>query len=273
MEIKELIQAGHFTEARQKLVAAVKASPADSASRTLLFQVLCYCGEWEKADRHLDAIAAQDTIRGAGSLGYKNAIRAELERAAVVSNNRHASFISEPPDYLEHFMLFRSDVVEGKEGEAAELLAQLVSKRPSLSGTLNGQPFEGFCETDATLFPFLEAFTHEHYLWVPFETIRELSVFRPETLLDLLWIGARITTWEGLTMNCFLPVLYPNSFLHEDARIQMGRMTDWQTLAGPYSRGFGQHVFDVGGRDVSLLEIEELVFTFSGKEQSDEEKS
>jgi len=72
-------------------------------------------------------------------------------------------------------------------------------------------------------------------------------------------------------MNCFLPVLYPNSFVHEDARLKMGRMTDWQPLAGSYARGVGQHVFEVGGRDRAILELREVLFNLPGKEKNDEE--
>jgi type VI secretion system protein ImpE len=215
MEIKELIQAGNLAEARQQLVAAVKASPADLASRTLLFQVLCYLGEWDKADRHLEAISAQDSSCGAGALGYRNIVLAEIARCDVINKNQNASFISDPPDYLGSFLQLRTKLAEGNENQAGDLLATLESLRPTISGTVNDTPFVGFCDTDTTLFPFLEVIAHERYLWVPFESIRELSISQPDSLLDLLWIAARITTWEGLTMNCYLPVLYPNSFLHK----------------------------------------------------------
>lgn len=273
MEIKELIQAGQLAEARQRLVAVVRESPSDTTNRTLLFQVLCYLGEWDKADRHLQAIAAQDSRREAGILGYKNIVHAEVERHHVINNRQNGSFISDPPDYLGLFSQVQKKMGEGKVNEAEELLVKLDSNRPVLSGTVNDTPFVGFCDTDTTLFPFLEVFTHERYLWVPFESIRELSLSKPNSLLDLLWIAARITTWEGVTMNCFLPVLYPNSFLHEDERIKMGRMTDWQSLAGPYARGVGQHVFAVGGHEMAILEIQDIVFSFPGKEQNDEENN
>ncbi|MCB2181952.1 MAG: tetratricopeptide repeat protein [Desulfobulbaceae bacterium] len=270
MEVKELIQAGKLAEARQLLVAAVKASPADPVSRTLLFQVLCYSGEWDKADRHLQAIATQDSGREAGALGYRNIIQAEMERREVAGSNQSASFLSEPPDYLDLFLQIRKKLSEKNESEAATLLAELDSLRPSISGTVNDTAFSGFCDTDTTLFPFLEVIAHERYLWVPFESIRELSLSAPESLLDLLWVSARITTWEGFAMNCYLPVVYPHSYLHEDERIKMGRMTDWQALAGSYAQGMGQHVYDVGGKDMAILEIQDIVFNFPGKEESDE---
>jgi len=273
MEIKELMQAGKLAEARQQLVAAVKASPADLTSRTLLFQVLCYCGEWDKADRHLQAIVAQDSNRGAGVLGYRNLVHAEMERLDVRNKNLNASFLSDPPDYLDLFLLFRENLREKKQDEAGEILAKLDSLRPAISGTVNDTAFEGFCDTDTTLFPFLEVFAHERYLWIPFESMRELSVSQPESLLDLLWIPARVTTWEGLTINCYLPVLYPESFLHEDARIIMGRMTDWTPLVGAYARGLGQHVFEVGGKDMAILEIHDVIFNFPGNKETDEKNN
>jgi type VI secretion system protein ImpE len=273
MDIKELIHAGKLAEARQQLVAAVKVSPADSASRTLLFQVLCYLGEWDKADRHLEAITVQSSGGGGGPLAYRNIVHAEMDRLDAVNKNHNGSFISDPPGYLDLFLQIRNKLYQEKEHEAQELLATLESLRPTLSGTVNDTPFVGICDTDTTLFPFLEVIAHERYLWVPFESIRELSISEPNSLLDLLWIAARITTWEGLTMNCYLPVLYPKSFLHEDENIKMGRMTDWKSLVGSYAQGVGQHVFEVGGKDMAILEIRDIVFNFPGNKGSDEEKS
>lgn len=273
MEVKELIKEGKLAEARSQLVARVKAAPGDQASRTLLFQILSYCGEWDKADRHLEALGAQDISREAGVLGYRNLVHAEMERHAVINKNLNASFLSDPPDYLDFFSLFREKLREKKHDEAGEVLAKINSLRPVISGTVNDTAFEGFCDTDTTLFPFLEVFAHERYLWLPFESIRELSVAKPQSLLDLLWIPGQVTTWEGLTMNCYLPVLYPQSFLHGDAKIIMGRMTDWTPLVGAYTKGVGQHVFEVGGKDMAILEMHDIIFNLPGKEKTDEEKS
>ena len=100
--------------------------------------------------------------------------------------------------------------------------------------------------------------------------MRELVIDPPKTLFDLLWIPARITTWEGLNINCFVPVLYPDSFLHEDDRVKLGRMTDWVSLGGTFTQGFGQHVFQIGGEEKSILEIREVLFKLSGSEENHE---
>jgi type VI secretion system protein ImpE len=74
----------------------------------------------------------------------------------------------------------------------------------------------------------------------------------------------------GLTLNCFLPVLYPDSFQHEDDRLKLGRMTDWTDLGPGFHQGFGQHVYQVGDDDVAILEIREAVFNSFEVENKDE---
>ncbi|MBW2706080.1 MAG: hypothetical protein JRD84_07205, partial [Deltaproteobacteria bacterium] len=128
----------------------------------------------------------------------------------------------------------------------------------------------GFSETDTRLTCFLEAFVHERYVWLPLEMLRELTLPEPQTLLDLLWASAQITMQGGLTLNCFLPVLYPDSFQQEDDQLKLGRMTDWTDLGSGFHQGFGQHVYQVGDDDVAILEIREAVFNSFEVENKDE---
>jgi protein involved in temperature-dependent protein secretion len=61
-------------------------------------------------------------------------------------------------------------------------------------------------------------------------------------------------------MTCFLPVLYPDSFLHEDERVKFGRVTDWIPLGNTFYKGAGQHVFHMGNDEIAILELREVVF-------------
>jgi len=253
MNSKELIQAGRLQEAREKLVGEVKASPGDPAGRTLLFQVLALLGEWDKAARHLDMIGTSDPARAIHAQTCRNLILAEKERIEVCSLKQLPSFLPETPGYFEPYREALKSIQAGDGEKAAELFSSI--ERPAVSGTVNDKPFEGISDTDTFLHAFLEAFVHERYVWIPFEHIRELIVAEPKTLLDLIWIQAGITTWEGLSLNCFLPVLYPGSFLHENDQIRLGRLTQWSELCGSFLKGHGQHVYQIGQEDVSLLEI------------------
>lgn len=264
MDARDLIKAGRLADARKQLVDEVKSSPADSGKRTLLFQVLSYHGEWDRAEHHLDALVAQDSRMETGAQVYKNLIRGERERADVVGLRRRPSLLPATPPYLETYFAAWEKVV-GKEIEVAEgLFDRIDADRPTLQGTVDGKDFTGFRDTDTFLSFFIEVFVHDRYLWVPIESIRELSISPPKTLYDLLWAPGRMTTWEGLALNGYLPVLYPDSFSHEEDRIKLGRMTDWVSLGGSFSKGMGQHVFQVGEEEMPLLEIQEAHFKAPG---------
>ncbi|HDH05838.1 MAG TPA: hypothetical protein ENH01_09030 [Nitrospirae bacterium] len=260
MDSRELIKAGKLSDARKQLVEEVKSSPADMGRRTMLFQAHSLLGEWDRAERQLDVIAAQDPDRDTGVQVYKNLLSAEKERLEAYNNDRRPSFMPEPPPYLEMYYAARNKLVENRIEEAKELFDKIDAQIPDISGTVNGKNFAGFRDTDIFVSLFLEAIVHERYILIPFEKIRELSISRPKTFSDLIWISANITTWEGLTLNCFLPVLYFDSFKHGDDRVKLGRMTDWTPLGGPFSRGVGQRVFHVGEEDVPILEIREVIF-------------
>ncbi len=260
MDAKELINTGNLSEARSQLIGNVKNSPGDTASRTLLVQVLFYCGEWDKATQHLDTIGGLDIKSEIGVQVYKNLVTAEKARLEVADLKRRPEFLPEIPPYAEQIFLARELLAANKHEEAAENFKQAGSRLSTLTGTVNGEKFSGISNTDAYLGPFLEAIVHERYVWIPFEAIRELIISSPKTLLDLLWIDAQITCWDGLTLNCFLPVLYPKTFQHKDDRLKLGRMTDWIDLGNGFHQGIGQHVLEIGEKEMALLEIQEIQF-------------
>jgi type VI secretion system protein ImpE len=260
MDTKELIRAGRIGDARRQLIEEVKTKPADTAKRVLLFQVLCLFGEWAKAERHLDLIMSQDRKSETGVQVYKNLLRAELMRSEVGKLGARPSFLPEAPPYTEMYFAALNHLKAGKFQEAADFFAAVDSHRPGISGTVNGKSFSGVNDTDAFLSCFLEAIVHDAYVWIPFESIRELVVSPPATLFDTIWVPARGTLWEGLSLNCYLPVLYPDSFLNDDDRIRLGRMTEWAHLGGPFHKGMGQHVFQFGEEDIAILEIRDAIF-------------
>jgi type VI secretion system protein ImpE len=260
MDAKDFIRAGRLAEARKQLTEEVKAAPEDSAKRTLLFQVLSFYGEWDRAERHLDVIASRDAKSETGVQVYKNIIKAEKERIEVSQRLRRPSILPKTPPYFELYFDALEKLTKNDVDGAAGAFDQMGAAHPLISGTINGKSFEGFEDTDSCLALFLEGIVHDRYVWIPVEMVREVILSDPKTLFDLLWIPAHVTTQEGLSIGCYLNVLYPDSFAHEDDRLKLGRMTDWLPLGGPFSKGVGQHVFQVGEEEMALLEIREVLF-------------
>ena len=260
MNPKDLIRAGRLSEARGQLAGEVKSSPSDVSKRTLLFQVLSFYGEWDKAERHLDLISSRDPSAETGVQVYKNLINAEKERMEVLERKRTPGFLTGAPAYLELYFAAWDKLKGKKTEEARKLYKQIDAQRPAISGTIDGKSFSSFKDTDTFLSSFLEAVVHDRYVWLPFESLRELSISPPKTLFDLLWIQARIVTWEGLTINCYLPVLYPDSSTHEDDRVKLGRMTDWISMGDSFSKAMGEHVYQIDGEEIAILEVRDVTF-------------
>ncbi|MFZ4858661.1 MAG: type VI secretion system accessory protein TagJ [Desulfuromonadaceae bacterium] len=269
MNPTELIKAGKLTEARAHLIGEVKASPGNSESRMLLVKVLVFLGEWDKVLVHLDILKVNESGTTPEIAFVRTLVEAEKKRLEVLQNKTVPDFMTDPPAILGEFLSAREKLFQGNAAEFSKLLSEMEDSQVTLSGTVNGVPFEGISDLDATLFPFLEAFIHDRYIWIPFTAIREFSAQPPLSLLDLVWTRARIVTWDGLTTDCILPVLYPGSGLHQDDTIRLGRVTDWVDLAGGYSRGVGQHILNFGDEEKGLLEIHELTIDASKQERSE----
>ncbi len=263
MEAKELIRAGKLGEARSQLVSEVRDRPGNAATRTLLFQVMALLGEWDKAERHLDVLAAQDVKTEIGVQAYRNLLNMERQRHETFELGRRPPLVPASPPYLELVFLLWESLNQNDIDEASALQDKIDAARPGIAGQCNDKPFTGFSDTDAYLAPFVEAMIHDRYVWIPVECIRELLLPSPRTLLDTIWAPAHITTWEGLTLQCNLPVLYPESCKHAADPIKMGRLTEWVHIGGRFSRGFGQHVFQVGDDELGLLEIREIHFSLA----------
>ncbi len=260
MDPRELLRAGKLEEARDELGARVKRSPGDTAQRTLLFQVLCFCGQWDRAERHLDVLAAMEPERETGIQVFRNLVRCEKEREDVRARRRRPTFAPETPFYAELYFDMLDKLEQGRWEEAGEVFAEIERQLPGFRGVLNDGGFERFRDTDTLLAPFLEAMVYDRYVWIPLEAVREWTLAQPKTLLDTLWVPVRIDTWQGLNMQCFMPVLYPGSHEHADERVRMGRVTDWVERGGGFARGVGQHVYETDGGDVALLEIRQITF-------------
>lgn len=260
MDPTELVRSGKLAEARQQLTATVKNRPADLSARTLLSQVLLFFGEWGRAASHLDIIATQDQRSETGVQVYRNLINAEKDRIEVLGLNKPPTFFPEAPTYAVDYLNAIGKLMEQRVEDATPLFQKVEDACPRISGKLNGEDFSGFRDTDACLAFVLEALVHDRYLWIPFDLVKSITISRPTTLLDTLWIQARVEFWKGPSIGGYLPVIYAGSFQHKEDMVKLGRMTDWVHLGGQFSRGFGQHVFEAGEWEKSMLEIEEISF-------------
>ena len=232
MKAQELFQAGKLDEAVQALGAELRDNPADAKRRTFLFELLCFAGEYQRAEKQLDVLAADGRAAEMGTMLYRAALHAERIRQAIFEQKDYPS-----------------------TGPAPEAPA---------AGSLNGTPFTFFSDADPRLGARLEVFAAGDYLWIPFEHISSIELEAPKRLRDLLWSPALVRTgpaFKGKELGeVLLPVISPLSWKHANNQVRLGRATEWEDEGTGDVVPLGQKMFAVDEDEVPILEIRKLEF-------------
>lgn len=230
MNAAELYQAGRLDEAITALGDALRDDPADARRRTFLFELLCFAGLYERAEKQLDVLAQGDRDAQVGALLYRGALHAERTRQSMF--------------------------------EPGGLPPSAAAVRP-VSGTLNGQPFDSLADADPRIGARLELFVAGQYTWLPFEHVSTVRMEPPRRLRDLLWAPVVVRPSEQMRElelgEVLMPVLTTFAWRHADPLVRLGRITDVETLDDGDLAPVGQKVWLVDDREVPVLELRELV--------------
>jgi len=260
VKAKELLDANRLSAAILELNQEVKQHPTDLRIRTFLFELLCFDGAHERAERQLDVIGLQNESAGIGVDVYRQLLRADKARRRWFTEGLKPTFLIDPPSWAHH-QLEAGHRLRGQQAEeATTLLEEAAHSRPKLTGLVNGMRCTEFRDIDDRLGAVLEVFFRETYVWLPTEQVRKITIPPPSQLRDLLWLPATIEIEEGAAGQVYLPVLYVGSQSENDDQLRLGRMTDWRELGNGLVGGVGQRMFLVDDREFSILEIREMEF-------------
>lgn len=228
MSANELFKAGQLAQAIDAQIQAVKSKPADHGLRIFLFELLCFAGELDRAQKQIDVVKYDQAELDAAVLGYRRLLDSERARRKVFQEKAQPMFLGPIPESINQRLLALTQLVEGKTAEAGALLDQLNGEIVPVKGKLNDKAFEGFRDGDDRLAGVLEVMAHGNYFWVPIEQISMIAANAPKFPRDLLWLPAHLELKEGQSGSVFLPSLYPESYAAKDPQLQLGRLTDWQ---------------------------------------------
>jgi type VI secretion system protein ImpE len=264
-DAKEFLARGDLAGAISSITLNVKSRPADASARIFLFELLCFAGEYDRAEKHLDTIGHQKEEMLIGTTVYRQLLAAEKARRQIFSGDGLPGFLADPPDYaplyLESIRLARNDSPE----KARILLEKALELVHPMAGKADGYPFDGFEDSDIFIGPFLEVMLGNNYSWIPFEEIKHIELSKPEQLRDLIWAKAKLETNGGNLGDVFLPVLYPFSSDDRDDSVKLGRVTKWIEIGSGLTRGVGQRLFMAGGQEKAILEMTEITFESASK--------
>lgn len=260
MTASDLFHACRLREAIDAQTAKVKSAPADQPARFFLFELFLFSGDLDRARKQLDVLRYDDTKHSAAVEQYRQALEAEAKRRAVMAGTAQPKALLTAPDHVRLRLEALPYLARGEHAEARRLLDEANAAVPSLTGTLNGQPFEGFYDADDRFGTVLEVIgTGGLYSWVPLEQVASITMNPPEAPRDVVFRPAQLVLTDGLEGDVFLPGLYPGSHEHADDEIKLGRATDWLGADDEVFRGAGGKLFQAGDRHVRLIEVMALV--------------
>jgi type VI secretion system protein ImpE len=234
MNSQELLRAGRLDDALKALSSEVRDNPTDARRRTFLFELLCFAGAYERAEKQLEVLGQAGPSSELGVLLYRSALYAERQRQDLFTRGEYP----QRPD----------------------------SPTPARTGTFNGKPVSSFSDADPRIGARLEIFAAGNYLWLPLEHVASIHIEPPKRLRDLLWTPAAVRTtpsFKGAELGeVLLPVLAPFSWQHSDDAVRLGRATVWEQRAGyPEEVPFGQKMWLVDDEEIPFLELRSLEFS------------
>ena len=243
MLAQDLVKECHLGEAIEAQLAETRSFPADADRRHLLFTLLAFAGDLERAHKQADALGTLAPALESWAEIYRGLLAAENERRRVHREGASPLLPKEPPPHLTRRLEALAALRAGDAGTARTVLAAAAG--PALGGRIDGVPFTAIADADDALGGVLEVFAGGRYLWVPWERIRRLDIPEPRHLIDTLWVEARLEEHSGVAAVVYLPVLYEGSWSCSDDRLRLGRITDWTDSLGVAFRGSGQRVLAV----------------------------
>lgn len=232
MIAEDLYRAGKLYKAIAALNSHLRDNPTDFRARTFLFELLCFAGDYVRAEKQLDILEQQGNQASAfGTLLYKAALNAEKTRQHMFETKKFPK------------------PVENGDNQA-------------LRGKLNGAEFESLSDADPRIGEKLEVFAAGDYLWISYRDIASLTAGPPKRLRDLLWLPAQLQTGPTCQSRDFgevlLPVISPLSWRNSDDQVRLGRVSEWREDEAGEIAPFGQKLLLVDEEEIPFLEIREL---------------
>ncbi len=257
----EHFQAGRLQDAVDAALADVKKNPNDTDRRGLLAELLCFVGDWERADKQVDTIGHQDPKAIVGLSLIRQLIRAEVSRKECFESGRPPELLAEAPPSLRHSLEALAALREGDSASAAALLAEAEKLRIAVAGQSGEQKFDDFRDLDDLTAGVFEVLTSTgKYFWIPIERVQTVEFHPPKRPRDLLWRQCEMVVEDGPHGDVYLPTVYFASAGGED-QLRLGRGTDWTGGDGEPMRGHGQRMFLMGDEAVPIMQLESIEFS------------
>jgi type VI secretion system protein ImpE len=227
-------RAGRLDKAIEAAGSELRVQPLDRKLRTFLFELLCFAGDFDRAEKQLAVLGDQSSAADTGAMLLKGLLQAHRTREDVFA--------------------------------ATPALAEEEEYRGSL--IVNGVEFAGCTDEDPRIGASLEVYRGARYHRIPFREVERVTIAAPARPRDLLWIPATIALKQSTgaadsEMFAHLPALAPQSSSHSDSAVRLGRLSVVEEDERGVALPVGTKLLICGSEEVSLLDVRSLVFVFA----------
>jgi type VI secretion system protein ImpE len=258
--LHSLLEAHSYGELKAQIIESVRKHPSNVRERWLLFELLCLDGEWERALQQLQTWATLEPEGTAHAQMYRGLIRSEMFRAEVFAGQRTPGEIEPLPEWVKVLLQANVKLGEGQLAAADELRRAALDAAPATRGesTQIGE-FEWLTDSDSRLGPVCELTVAGGYRWVPFDSMKSLTLGPVTALTDLVWRSAVVGLRDATVLRGYLPVRYPGSE-SGPAAMRLARETIWKDVGETGVIALGQKTWSTDKGDFGLLDIGECRF-------------
>lgn len=262
-------RSGDLRGAIQSATADVKAKPTDIDNRALLSDMHCFAGDYERADKHLEAITTLAPNASVGVSLIRQMIRGEKWRLDFYRDGRTPEFLGKPGPRLELQLRASIEMRHDNREEASKLLGEAEEMRGELAAKSGETAYSDFRDCDDLLAGVFEVFTSTgKYYWIPMERVIELEPRPIERPRDYLWRQFRMEVKDGPDGEVYLPSIYcaENVEMGDESAdpARLGRVSEFSETEPV--RGVGRRLFLLGDDAVTVDQLPEL--TIASREDS-----
>jgi len=252
---EDLLKSGDLDGALAALQEAIRGDAANPALRIFLFQLLCVRGDWKRAIAQLKLSAEMDGTATHMAQTYREGIICEVYREKVFAGEKDPLIFGEPAEWIALMTEALKSNAAGNAEQAAETRARAFDLAPTMSGKIDGEPFEWIADADMRLGPLLEVIVNGRYFWMPFTSIAMAKFEDPVDLRDAVWTPAEIKLANGGDIVALIPTRYAGTVTDGSDAEKLARSTRWRDLGADTFAGLGQRLLTTDLGDTALMDL------------------
>lgn len=260
MSAADLYLEGNLSAAIDAISEEIRDEPNSASKRAFLVELLCFAGDFERADKQLNTLVSLDAKAALTASTWRQLVRAAQTRRDVFENSCVPELIDAPTPGVQRSLSLLVALQEKNTIEIEKLTATIDTENKSDNKNtllINQREVSDWRDLDDLQAGILEVLaSNGKYFWVDFSQVIELSFSAPERPIDLLWRKATIMLTNGTEGEVFIPAMYP-SLGEDDEGIKLGKRTEWQNERG-LIRGRGLRTWLVGDEAQTIMEIESI---------------